>query len=87
MTDDSSDERNALQSVWPETKRLLCVFHFLQRNWTWLHDGTNKIDHYNRKALICQAKSLVFAESEGKLVHLYSEFVSSDVLKKYPKNT
>ena len=58
MTDDSSAERNALQSVWPETKHLLCVFHFLQRNWTWLHDGTNKIDHYDRKALICQAKSL-----------------------------
>ncbi len=28
---------------------------------------------------------IVFAESEEKLVRLYSEFVNSDVLKKYPK--
>ncbi len=55
-------ETYALQSVWPETKRFLCVFHFLQRNWTWFHDGMNKIYNYDRKALICQAKSLVFAE-------------------------
>ena len=85
MTDDSSAERNALQSVWPKTKRLLCVFHFLQQNWTWLHDGTNKIDNYDRMTLICQAKSLVFAESEEKLVRLYSGLINSDILKKYPK--
>lgn len=40
MTDDSTAERNALRSVWPKANLLL---HFLQRNWMWLHDGTNNI--------------------------------------------
>ena len=30
MTDDSSAERNAIHSVWPEICLLLCAFHFLQ---------------------------------------------------------
>ncbi len=34
MTDDSLAERNALHSVWPATRLLLCVFHFLQAKWT-----------------------------------------------------
>ena len=30
MTDDDAAERNALQKVFPHTKLLLCLFHFLQ---------------------------------------------------------
>ncbi len=82
MTDYSSAERNVLQSVWPEIKRLLCVFHFLQRNLTCL---MNKIDNYDRKTVIWHVKSLVFAESDEKLLHLYSGFVNSDIGKIYPK--
>ena len=41
MTDDSSAECNALRMMWPDANLLLCSFHFLQRNWTWLHDGSN----------------------------------------------
>ena len=41
MTDDSSAERNALHQVWPHAWLLLCIFHFLQCKWTWLHNGTN----------------------------------------------
>ncbi len=40
MTDDSCAERNALHEAWPNSNLLLCTFHFLQRNWTWLHDNT-----------------------------------------------
>lgn len=43
MTDDLSAERNSLNSVWPDSQLLLCTFHFLQRKWTWLHDGDNPI--------------------------------------------
>ena len=36
MTDDSSAERNAFRSVWPNSRLLLCTgFHFLQRKWTY----------------------------------------------------
>lgn len=45
----------------------------------------NKIDNYDRKTLIYHVKSLVFAESDEKLLRLYSGFVNSDIGKKYPK--
>lgn len=48
MTDDSSAERNALHMAWPKSRLLLCAFHFLQRNWTWLHNGTNQIHNDDR---------------------------------------
>ena len=52
MTDDSSAERNALHSVWQDTQLLLCTFHFLQRKWTWLHDGNNRIADKDRAFVI-----------------------------------
>ena len=36
---DSTSERLALEKAWPSATVLLCTFHFLQRRWTWLHDG------------------------------------------------
>jgi len=37
MIDDSTVEHAALASI------LLCTFHFLQRRWTWLYEGKNRI--------------------------------------------
>ena len=48
LTDDSIAEQAALQSVWPLSTLLLCSFHFLQRRWTWLYDGKNKIAQPDR---------------------------------------
>ena len=48
MTDDSSAERNALQHVWPDTRLLLCIFHFLQSKCTWLHNSKNCIANTDR---------------------------------------
>ena len=39
MTDDCGTEKGALRSVWPNSTQLLCIFHFLQRRWTWLYEG------------------------------------------------
>ena len=52
MTDDSSSEWNALRTIWPGTRLLLYSFHFLQRKWTWLHDGQNRIADKDRAILI-----------------------------------
>ena len=85
MTDDSSAERNAFRSVWPNSRLLLCTFHFLQRKWTWLHDGKNQIADKDRGFLINKTKCLVYAESESVLSRLYSEFKTCTIVKKYPK--
>ena len=47
MTDDNLTERSALSQVWPNATLLLCIFHFLQSCWTWLHDGNSKIIEQN----------------------------------------
>ena len=58
MTDDSSSERGALKTFWKRAYLLLCTFHFLQRKWTWLYDGKNRITKADRVKLIKKQKPL-----------------------------
>ena len=74
MTDDSSSERKALQQVWPCTRLLLCVFHFLQSKWTWLHNSKNCIANPDRQLLMIETKQLIYAKSESQLISLYMNF-------------
>ena len=85
MTDDSFAERNALRMAWPDSQLLLCAFHFLQRNWTWLHDGVNGVQNSDRKVLIKDVRGLVYAESESQLLTRYKAFTTSQIAAKYPK--
>ena len=85
MTDDSSTERNALSRVWPKATLLLCIFHFLQSCWTWLHDGNNKIKNDHRTELIGQVKQLVYANSISEIDVMHSKFLKNEVVCRYPK--
>ncbi len=40
---DCDAERAALHNTWPETKLLLCIFHYLQCWWKWLWDSKHGI--------------------------------------------
>lgn len=62
MTDDSSAEKNALKSVWPESMQLLCHFHVAQAEWRWLFSHTEdvKIDESYETFLRCK---LIFVVS------------------------
>ena len=84
MTDDSSAEKQALKSVWANSKQLLCLFHFLQRRWTWLFEGKNRIQQKDRATLLNLVKTLVFAKSELMLQMEYEEFLSNSTVIKYP---
>lgn len=85
MTDNSLSERNALHSGWPATRLLLCVFHFLQAKWTWLHDGQNCIANKDRSILIAETKMLVYADTEDQLLRFYNQFQQCDIVKRYPR--
>ena len=85
MTDDSLAERNALAEVWPEATLLLCIFHFLQSCWTWLHDSNNKIKNDHRTELITQVKQMVYAKSVLELETLHNKFSTNKVVSHYPK--
>ncbi len=75
MIDDSSAERSAITKAWPSATVLLCTFHFLQRRWTWLHDGANGIRKDDRLILIKKLKGLVYASSEDSLQSSYDQLV------------
>ena len=84
MTDDSTTEKAAFKSLWPQAKQLLCIFHFLQRRWTWLYEGKNHILHSNRATLLKLVKALVYARSDRDLQLEYKKFLAHPVVRKYP---
>ena len=84
MTDDSSTEKGALKATWPHATQLLCVFHFLQRRWTWLWEAKNKIHNNDRRPLIQLVKTMVYTSTEEKLTKCYKELPKHTIASKYP---
>ena len=85
MTDDSSTECNAPANIWPEATLLLCIFHFLQSCWTWLHDGNSKLKNDHRTELIAQVKQIIYAKCVSELEALHSKFLKNELTCCYPK--
>jgi len=84
MIDDSVVEHTALLKSWPSARLLLCTFHFLQRQWTWLHNGQNKITNADRLSLIKDVRSLTYCKTESALLTQYEHLLDSATAKKYP---
>ena len=84
MTDDSNTEKAALKAIWPKAVELLCTFHFLQRRWTWLFEGSNKIKHEDRSTLLNLVKKLVYAKTDEALQNYFKEFLAHPIVQKYP---
>ncbi len=84
MTNDDAVERAALAVSLPAAKLLLCTFYFLQRQWTWLWKGQNKVNIDDRKVLILKIKAQVYAETNEKLQLLHQTLQSCVVALRYP---
>ena len=84
MTDDSTAEREALQSGWKPSRLLLSIFHFLQRRWTCLHNEKNRIPQKDRLYLIKIIKSLVYSKSENELNGQYTKLQNDHIFIRYP---
>ena len=70
----STSECLAIEKAWPSATVLLCIFDFLQRRWTWLHDGKNGvIKHAEHLVLIKNLQNMVYASNEQLLTHHYNE--------------
>lgn len=63
---------------------MLCTFHFLQSQWTWLYEGRNKIHKEDRVVLIHEVRKLVYAGAENSLSSLYKELLINSTAQKYP---
>lgn len=84
MTDDSSAERNALAKVWPKSKLYLCQFHVAQALWRWLWNSANGIKLEDRKPLMLQFRSIMYANMISTAMNLFEDGLRS-VTAKYPK--
>lgn len=62
MTDDCKAERNALRAIWPTAVLILCAFHVLKNEWSWLMSNEDKsvrqeLMGYFKAVIILQVKS------------------------------
>jgi len=86
MTDDSATEKASLKQVFPKSKQLLCIFHFLQAMWRWLWNAKNGIsDKLERQILMQAVSSILYAETEDAMEDSYEKLVNGPYAEKYPK--
>ena len=84
MTDDADAEINALKKVWPESKRLLCVWHVLNAVWRWLWSADHQIKKDDRPYLLKKFRSTLYAQRKDVYETCKADFLSDEVCLKYP---
>jgi len=75
ITDDSSAERSALESVWPSAVQKLCHFHVLQAVWRWLWNAAHNIQKEDRQPLMQKFRSILYATTEVEADTLYQQLL------------
>lgn len=71
LTDDSKHECNALGRCWPQSKKLLCIFHVLQAFWCWLHDTKHNIDKIHKIPIMNLMKDILYVATEIEMMDSY----------------
>lgn len=84
MTDDADAEINALHTVWPEAKHLLCVWHVLNAVWRWLWKSDHNIMKDDRPYLLQKFRALLYAKSSSEYDKKKTELLSDKTFLKYP---
>ncbi|XP_042913687.1 uncharacterized protein [Parasteatoda tepidariorum] len=82
MTDDSSAEKAALKTVWPESVQLLCHFHVAQAEWRWLFANGSKIPQQERPRLMRLFQAVMYANTVDKLETAVSTLLQEEAV--YP---
>lgn len=63
MTDDSSAERNALRTVFPNSTLLLCIFHVNQALWRWLWQSDHEVIKEHRQSVMTKIRTVMYANT------------------------
>ena len=86
LIDEQSAQREALRQVWPGTRQLLCLFHYLQRWWRWLWEKKQEIDLEDRKDIMQLVRKLVYASSPLELSEIYHDITNNptSLISLYP---
>lgn len=81
MTDDSAAERNALKTIFPNSRLLLCCFHVAQAFWRWLSSATHRIDISKRQSIMSRFSKLMFAKTDSEAEKIFEELILDDYVK------
>lgn len=84
MTDDSTAERNALRTIFPNARLLLCAFHVCQAFWRWLCVADHQIDIMKRQSIMTRFRNILFATDPEEAVKLYEELTGDEYAKTMP---
>lgn len=87
MTDNCDAGRNALKTVWPNSKQYLSIFHLLQQIWRWVLDIKHDIKKSDRQELMAVAKELIYATSDDKFKIIWEAYENNPLSETYPSFT
>jgi len=87
LTDNDLKERHALQSLFPNSRLLLCQFHMLKAVWSWLCDIRHGISRDHRQELYMAFKDMLYALNESDLNDKYDALCGNPVLEYYENCT
>ena len=73
ITNNSSEERESHQYVWPQANLVLCLFHAIEQIWHWLFDKNHHIPEAERPVLMNLVKSIAYADSIDDMEDAYCE--------------
>lgn len=77
LTDDSRAEQNAIKKCWPQSRRLLCIFHVLQAFWRWLHNAKHSINKEHKSLIMDNMKRILYARTESEMNEFYNELTTN----------
>lgn len=83
MTDDSAAEREALHTVFPNSKLLLCSFHVAQSVWRWLLEKKHNIPKDCRQQLYYSFKKILLASSAAEAEDAFETARNIEIAAKY----
>ncbi|CAK1581723.1 unnamed protein product [Parnassius mnemosyne] len=84
MTDDSTAERNALRTIFPNARLILCAFHVCQAFWRWLCVTDHKVDIMKRQSIMMRFRNILFVTDPEEAVKLYEGLTMDEYIKTMP---
>ena len=86
LTDEQAAQHEALRLVWPNSRQLLCLFHYLQRWWRWLWEKKQDVDLEDRKDIMQLVRKPVYASSPLEPSEIFHDITNdpSSVISVYP---
>ena len=84
ISDDARAEINMLNTVWPKSTHLLCIWHLLQAVWRFLFDAKNNVKKCDRPQLLQLFRCLVFAPTRTEYDNAMETLLESEIISQYP---